>query len=774
MRKTVLLGFTSAVAMLAGAPHAFAQAVDDGKIATVEEIIITSQRREESAQRAAVSVDTVSPGELEAVGTNPSDLSRLVPSVQFAQFSNAYPQTSIRGVGNNTLNPYTDSTVGFNYDGVPITRSTASIGLYYDLQRVEVLKGPQGTLYGRNQTGGAVNVIPKGPVLGETGGNVTLEAGSFGLLRGSGALNIALGDKAALRGAINVIERDGFYDSGLSDDVGQSGRLMLRVEPTDSLRFQLGVDYHHQGGNGGGSTLLESTFVTTIDPPGPPPPYRQYSTSGRPLGGDPWVDVNQRCDGVDSSPTKTSGLDWDDWYTAGLANSVCRTDGGRDDTFYGVTGLAEIDFFGGTLTVIPALRKTDLNTQSVGNANIRNNEESETYTLEARYASDATKPLSWIVGGLIVDESVEGDYRIDIFIPNNRFTAQTIDTSTESWALFGTVRYAFADTFRVTAGVRYTHDEKTFDGTSTTPSGVLPVSAENTWNELTYTGGLEWDIAPDSLLYLTYGRGYKAGGFFFATPFAGYGGAAGAVPPKVTGNSYDPEYVSAITLGSKNWFLDRRLLLNAEIFQYQYEDQQVSQFGWDDWTPPYGNGPYTTQVFVTANIGKVEVRGLEIESRFLVTDNTLLSANIQRLDTEISGGPTAGGINTKGYPALNAADWSGSFGIRQTFPLGNGGEIIADLTGQYRGSIWIGSTEYSAFMEADPVTTGDFSLTYDPGKIWRLTGYVNNFTDEEVPVFYQGTGAAPTSFALGAAPASPFTASYRPPRTYGVRLSMEF
>ncbi len=324
----------------------------------------------------------------------------------------------------------------------------------------------------------------------------------------------------------------------------------------------------------------------------------------------------------------------------------------------------------------------------------------------------------------------------------------------------------------MTAGVRYTNDKKTFVGRSTAGVNFVDVNAEDSWSEVTYNAGIEYDLAEDSLLYLSYARGYKAGGFFFATPLAGFGSTAPAAPTTVTGNTYDPEYVNAVTLGSKNYFLDRRLLLNVEVFKYEFEDQQVSQFGVDDWTVPFGVGGYNNTVFLTVNQGSVEIFGQELESQFLLSENTLLSLNVQHLDTEISGTLTAQGLQTKGYPTLNAADWTAAAGIQQTFPLSNGAEIVADLRGQYRGNVWIGNTDYLPYMQAEPVVTGDFSLTYDSGLLWRLTGYVNNFTDESVPVFYAGTGEARGSAA--GPPSSPFTASYRAPRTYGVRVGVNF
>lgn len=773
MNHRILLACSTAIVVVMAAPQVSAQTAPREPGATqIEEVIVTAQRRSESAQRAAISVDAVTAEELQNVGTNPGDLTRVAPSVQFFQSSNVYPQTSIRGIGNATLNPTTDATVGFNYDGVPITRVAGSVGLYYDLQRVEVLKGPQGTLYGRNQTGGTVNIIPNAPIMGERSGNLTVEAGNFNLKRINGALNVPLNDRVAMRAAFNIIDREGYYNSGLSDDVGQSGRLIFKVEPTEAVTLQLGLDYHHQGGKGGGTTLLNSTFASVL---AGPPPYRQYNTDGKPLGGDPWIDVNDRCDGVDRSPTSTGSLDWDDWFYTTGANSPCRFDGKMDNTFFGVTGLAEVDLWGGTLTVIPALRTTDLNSITVGGTNLVNQESSESYTLEARYASNEDARFSYIVGGFLLDDSDDANFQILINFPNNSPTRQVINSTTKSWAAFASARLNVTDDIRLTSGLRYTHDDKTFGGTSTPAAPPsLTINSEKDWSEVTYNLGAEWDIAPDSLLYLTYGRGYKAGGFFFATPFAGFGpGATGATPTTVVGNSYEPEYVNAITLGSKNRFFDRRLLLNFEVFKYEYKDQQLSQFGRDDWIAPFGTpNAYAVSVFLTTNIGSVDILGQELESQFLVTDNTLLSLNVQHLDTEISGSLTNQGLNTAGYPAQQAPDWSATLGIEQKFPLSNGAELVANLRGQYRSESWVGSSDYLPYMLAEAVTTGDVSLTYDSGAAWRLTGYVNNFTDEDVPAFYAGTGAARGSAA--GPPSSAYTAQYRPPRTFGVRLGVNF
>ncbi len=169
----------------------------------LEEVIVTAQRRTESVQRAAVAVSVLKPGDLRDAGVaKPQELTELVPSLQVAASAAPISVFYLRGAGNFTGNALTDSAVAFNVDGVFIGRPHSTSGFFYDLERIEILKGPQGTLYGRNATGGAINVLPRRPDLGAWGGGRRVaEVGNEGLLRFDGALNIPLDDRAAVRAA---------------------------------------------------------------------------------------------------------------------------------------------------------------------------------------------------------------------------------------------------------------------------------------------------------------------------------------------------------------------------------------------------------------------------------------------------------------------------------------------------------------------------------------------------------------------------------------------
>lgn len=749
MRKHLVSGLSTLLASATLSPVASAQTESVTGVGRIEEVVVTAQRREETLQNAAISVDAISADDILAagVGSNPGDLNRLVPAAQIGNNGSPYPSFYIRGVGNFTANSYTDNTVGVNYDGVSITRPASTVGMFYDLERVEVLKGPQGTLYGRNNTGGAINILPAHPVLNEFSAGVNLTAGNFSLFQGGGYVNVPLGERVALRTSANFVDRDGYYNNGNSDDVGRSGRVQLLFNPSDTFDVNLGVDYHHQSGNGGGLTLLNTPIT---DPSG------LYGLSdGHPLTR-AWREINTECDGVNDH---AAPFDKDDYVGnpfAGQVGLACYSNPHLKEDFYGVTATVNWTLPWATLTVVPSVRWTDVDSLAYGVPHIHDKQDSTTRSLEVRLASDATDKFSWILGAYGLDEDIDATMHLFYaFVDVN----QTVDMANKSQAVFGTARYSITDAFRVSVGARYTHDDKSFEGLDTiTLVAAIPVDADKTWNKTTYRAGLELDVAEDSMLFATYETGYKAGGFFFAS--------------KELGQTFDPEKVTAYTLGSRNLFLDHRLLLNVDLFKYRYRDQQVSQFAID----PIFHIP----VFPTINFGAVDYTGAEIESQFFVTEGTLLRADLQFMDSEFKNAPYLPDPNVavpdaKDRDAPNAPDFTATLGIQQTFHLGSAGSLVADLSGQYRSDMLAG-TDFTAWEYVDAKTTGDFSLRYEPtdGR-WSVTGFVNNFTDEKVPTFVGGTGAVGLLVLPNVQiPPSPIRANYRAPRTYGLRVSASF
>jgi iron complex outermembrane recepter protein len=234
--STVALLYASSPALAQEQSGASAEEPSTG----LGEIIVTAQRKAESAQKAAVAIDVIGADELTSAGVNNvTALSKTAPSLAVAQAGGPNVSLFIRGVGNFTFNGFTDPAVAFNVDGVYLGRATSAVGTYYDLERIEVLKGPQGTLYGRNATGGAVNVLPARPRLEELSGHAGVEYGNYNSLDFEAAANVPLGERAALRIAGRLLSGDGTNADGTNDQSGQAIRAQLLLKPSDAFSIRL-------------------------------------------------------------------------------------------------------------------------------------------------------------------------------------------------------------------------------------------------------------------------------------------------------------------------------------------------------------------------------------------------------------------------------------------------------------------------------------------------------------------------------------------------------
>ncbi|WP_174296678.1 TonB-dependent receptor plug domain-containing protein [Sphingomonas bacterium] len=229
------------------------------------DIIVTAQRRVETAQRAAVAIDVVGGAQPVGAGvTQVATLGQEVPSLTVQQIGGS-TSFFIRGVGNFSVSTTSDPAAAFNYDGVYIARLTALSSAFFDLDRVEVLKGPQGTLYGRNATAGVIKVLPTQPKIGELSGYGAVSYGNYNAVVAEGAINVPLGPRGAIRLSGTVIDHDGYLSNGISDDRTQALRVQMKVDATPDLPIPVSGDYTHQGGKGQGFSYLEKqtlNFVT--------------------------------------------------------------------------------------------------------------------------------------------------------------------------------------------------------------------------------------------------------------------------------------------------------------------------------------------------------------------------------------------------------------------------------------------------------------------------------------------------------------------------------
>ena len=727
------------------------------------EVVVTAERREQNLQRAAVAVTAVTGQQFTQRGiVNIDQLTQAVPALQAQQGTGPYTNVTIRGITTTVVNAFGDPSVAVNLDGVYLARSTSVHGLFYDLDRVEVLKGPQGTLYGRNATGGAINVVSHQPDL-RFGVDLTAEYGNYNQFVTSGDLNVPLGSKVAGRLAFQSVKHDGYFSDGTGDEDLQAVRLSLRADPTPDLKLLLRGDYAHENDRGPG--------VTDICGSASPAPFNSAHglcpASGGFYGPSPWTSI------VTQSQTLTPpGL-------APLPNTAFNK-----GSHWGISSEADWRILGGTLTFIPAFRSDDVSFLSpTAGGMIREIEHSHQTSAELRFASRTDQPLRYILGGYIFNGANSGNAVYDAQSAGVN-PVQTLDVSDFTYAFFGQATWAVTDRFRLVGGVRYTYERKktnSFNAIYTyfTPQYLplvsstafqvfgFPTVGSKSWDQANWKAGFEFDLAPKSLLYANISTGFKAGGFYFQ-PIPG------------ARNTYDPENVTAYTAGLKNRFLEDRVQLNFEAFDLEYSGQQLAALLFAQL------GPALIPYFPNQNVGKARIRGGEVEGQFLLTPNTLLSADVQYIDATYSSlvylsgvpapvcpstfvpppnGPVFS-VDCSGRPELNTPNWAVNLAGEQTFPLANGGAVVLGVNTRHETSRYT-NISYGPFTFVPSYWRTNATLTYNtPDRRFSITAFVSNIENKAV------VDAVATGLNFPTIPLLP--ATLKPPRTYGVRVGAHF
>lgn len=336
----------------------------------------------------------------------------------------------MRGVGNFNGNALSDPAIAFNFDGVYIGRPSSTSGFFYDIDRVEVLKGPQGTLYGRNATGGAINVISQKPVLGQYSGDASVAYGNYSAVRADGDVNIPMGDDAALRAAASYVRHDGYMKDGTDDQDDLGGRLSFRWEPSKAVSVNLVADYFHQGGKGVGGTPVQ---LGIDGRPGFLSPAGQAFTAAQPD------------------------------LLLGQAFTPFSTRPHLNDSYWGISSTIDWRTPIGTVTLVPAWRDSSLNFLSdTPGFYLWQREHDRQGSLEARLTSGDEHPLRYLLGAFYYNETNE----VPQFYVNQQANVNldTYKQSDENEAVFGRLTYAVTHDFRLSVGARYTYETKDLSG----------------------------------------------------------------------------------------------------------------------------------------------------------------------------------------------------------------------------------------------------------------------------------------------------------------------
>lgn len=759
MKSTVLMLSTAAIALMAmpvqaqTEPTASAAGVGEGESGSAGddiygEILVTAQRRSESVQDVPIAISAFNSDMVEASGsTNITSLNGLAPNVvlQTQGLVANVPMISIRGMNTSDPDPNADPKVSTIIDGVYIPFVSSTMLDLFDVERIEILKGPQGVLFGKNNLAGTLNVISSRPT-DDFGGEARVSFGSFGLKQFRGKLNSGRFADDALAAKVAVNFRD--YD-GYSRNVITGNRL--NGANVKSVRGALEYD---RGGS------LDSTLILDW--------LKQKTTGPAPHvldNGDPnWdllpdeVKTDVRKAAVLFDPfanTKSYGGSWNSNLDVGWG------------TISAVLGYRHLDYvtrgdFDGLITPAPQL---DVTRDFSG----------ESKSGELRYVSPAGEPVDFVVGVYYQTDQWR-QFNTVLANPTTTTLAQ-LNQDTESYAVFALVNAHPADGLTLSVGGRYSHDSKDYDIASQVFVNGNQISSFTSnlkakWAEFTPRLTVNYELSPDAMIYANYSQGYKAGGF----------NSRGTIPENI--GPYNPERVTAYEIGIKSDLFDRLLRLNVAGFVNKYRDLQssVTRMG------------AVRAENITTNIAAAKISGFEIESLLRPAPGLTIGANLAYLDARYTdfcadtngvftnGAPEPGqcapavpilinGVpngtfavptDSSGLDLANAPEWSGSLSIDYAIPVSFGEvKLRGDARYSSRFNTW-GRSNLPGYYRDEVVLLNASIAVAGEDERWKITLYGTNLSDQDVI-----SGAT----NAGATPISQF---YQAPREFGVDFSFKF
>ncbi len=789
-RAAIVIAISQLVALSAEAQAA--EPADAGA-QPIDDIVVTARRREENLQQVPISVTAMSGAQLEARQIYAMDqLGTVVPNLQFdkaapSSGSSSVGQVFIRGIGQADYTPVTDPGVAMYVDGIYIGRSPGNVLDLVDVERVEVLRGPQGTLFGRNSIGGAIKVHSRLPGFADAANRVELRLGNDDLRAMTLRWNQPVTESLATSVAIGRLQRDGYverlFDGIRTGDRDRwSARGAVRWEPTDTVSASLIVDYTTIDENGApvvsggvndrqpfatfGNAVLESCSAVVINPAfdatpqgGPP----TFPPPGAPTGGAPG------CYGADSRPGPfvsegsfpvTSELD-----SGGAALTL---DWSISDRWLlkSTTGYRE-------MTMLSS-RDGDNTPANIFATRDDYEHEQLSQEVQLQFASDE-RGLSAVLGLFYYDES--GFNLVDVTVPTGAIQSGGFYDN-QSYAVFAHGTLDLTERLALSVGARHTEDRKAYlpdqlslgDSSAGSAPGFFPP----TWPELAgfylaptgpmaagerildyrrseldfdatdVTLDLSYRISDDILGYVTYSTGYKSGGFDqrFVGP-----------TPDRAPSSYRPESVESLEVGVKGSYFGDRLRLNAAVFDADYEDLQIIVR--ESFNP------------LTVNAGDARVRGGEIEMEWLALANWEIGLSAGLLDTEykrLNQPAQDSGVRLDNQLA-NAPAWSVAAGTAYRLGLGTLGELTARVDWSRQDTVYHDAVN-SPQISQSPFNLVNASLAFVPqGGRWQLTAASRNLLDETYLV--TGNSAFDTAAAY-------VEQVYGRPREFLVSLSYEF
>jgi iron complex outermembrane recepter protein len=701
--------------------EALADASGGGAISSgeLEEIIVTATKQSQDLQKTAAAITALEGESLVFAGvTDIRGAQQFVPSVRF-QAQTSSTEIYVRGVGSTLDLPQIDPPTALMFNGVYIPREATSVPLY-DVQQIEVLPGPQGTLYGRSVMGGTVNVTYRRPTKDfET--LATLELGSDSLFHGSVAQNLPVGDTFAMRLAADYLSHDGYMKSGADSQKDWGARISFLWTPTDRLSAYLWA-----------STADKNGHPANLVPKGIDPKTGQLDPSAY-MNSDPWND---------QFPAP-----WDAFLPFGQPRA-------EDQKYDNSMVSGQVDYRltdAITLTYIPSY--LDMSTSAnywlaafPGNQDNGYRQSSH----ELRLAGDHGWG-KWLAGLYYYDLNSHGIFSFGGFdLQTALFPVSIVDENhLRGEAVFGEATFDVTDSFRVTAGGRYSQDDRTGKGRYFDGEGLAPYGYDKGFSNFDYKLGVEFDLSSQVMLYAVTQTGYQPGTFngFASSP--------------ALSNAVDAADITAYTFGVKSRLLGDRLQVNDEIFFYTYSGLIASAYN------------TVTNSNLSFNVDKAEIYGNQLDTIWLPTDNDRLSLSVGYLHartTDFTVPPNTvtwdGRTSFDGYQMQYAPDWTVSAGYSHDFDFGPG-YLRAALSTRYE-SQFFADFSHTPGGKQDAYFKSDASLTYFASDDrWSVGAWIRNIENEAV-IAATAAGSNIPPLPEGA------TAFLEAPRTYGLRATLSF
>lgn len=700
----------------------------------VEDVVVTAQRRKEDVQKVPIAITAVSGAKVEENHLrDAADISLFVPNFNAQPSGRVTPRWFLRGVG--IADPRAISPLGIHIDDVYLQNTTLTNFPLFDLQRVEVLRGPQGTLWGKNTTAGAINYVSQKPNFDVQNNYIQTDFGNFGSKLVNGAYGgVIVPDRVAGRFAFHVDTSDGytrnFIDGTPVGDVtvgALRGQVLAKV--TDDLDALLNVHY--------------SKFNA---------PHATTSTHF----------VSTRADGTNGFGYRfPSATTYDYFGSLGSAFTNIEMLGGflnltqrlGDYTFVSISAVERLSNENQSGTGIPQQAPR-------GHGNVTDEQISQ----EFRLLSPKDGPFDWLVGAHLFYDTLNAD-EASATLPGGPQFARYQDirykTKTEAYAGFAHAGYRLTDAFRIEAGIRFTHEGRTNElraltgGTAARPATFsdpttfwLPTSVSSplalsayqnaapSWNALTYDVTPEYSITDNARVFFRYAKGFRSGAFNVGATSQGQVSVV------------DPEILYDYEGGLKTEWFNKRLILNASVFYYDYQNIQINVL-----SPTGPGGSAQSRI---SNGGKGFSKGIELEARAVPLDELELYGTLGLLKTKFTGTPPNGGISI-GNEFARAPHVSLTWGGRYTYslqPFSLPGSIAFSSDWKFTTKFYYGVSDaaHNEVQMQFPTLIGNAQITYENGD-YEFGLWARNITNRRyltvlLPTAYgaSGTEEQPRTF----------------------------